>query len=94
VGELLPHPVAGDSTPTARPRKRRRMRPLVVDARGLARLLSSGKRTVGTWNAAGKIPAPIRIGGRVVWVVSEIRAWLAAGAPEREAWDAIRAART
>jgi predicted DNA-binding transcriptional regulator AlpA len=71
-------------------RKRRRLSPLVVDARRLARLLCAGLRTVRTWDAAGKLPAPIRIGGRVVWRVAEIRAWLAAGAPDREMWAAIR----
>lgn len=74
-------------------RKRRRLSPLVVDARRLAKLLCAGIRTVRTWDAAGKLPAPIRIGGRVVWLVSEIRAWLEAGAPDRETWAAIVAAR-
>jgi predicted DNA-binding transcriptional regulator AlpA len=66
--------------------------PLVVDAKRLAKLLCAGVRTVRTWDAAGKLPAPIRIGGRVVWSVAEIRAWLAAGAPDRATWAAIRAA--
>ena len=74
-------------------RKRRRPLPLVVDARRLAKLLCAGVRTVRTWDAAGKLPAPIRIGGRVVWRVDEIRAWLAAGAPNRETWAATLAAR-
>lgn len=73
-------------------RKRRRLSPLVVDARRLAKLLCAGVRSVRTWDAAGKLPAPIRIGGRVVWRVSEIRAWLAAGAPDRETWAALLAA--
>lgn len=67
--------------------------PLVVDARRLAAMLCAGIRTVRTWDAAGKLPAPIRIGGRVVWRVSEIRAWLDAGAPDRATWAAIVAAR-
>ncbi len=67
--------------------------PLVVDARRLAKLLCAGIRTVRTWDAAGKLPKPIRIGGRVVWRVVEIREWLAAGAPDRAAWEARRAAR-
>ena len=67
--------------------------PLVVDARSLAALLCSGVRTVRTWDAAGKLPQPIRIGGRVVWRVEEIRAWLDAGAPDRETWEARRASR-
>jgi predicted DNA-binding transcriptional regulator AlpA len=65
----------------------------VVDAKRLAKLLCSGVRTVRTWNTLGKLPAPIRIGGRVVWRVNEIRAWLDAGAPDRETWTAIRAVR-
>ena len=64
--------------------------PLVVDARRLALLLGSGLRSVRTWDAAGKLPAPVRIGGRVVWRVDEIRAWLAAGAPDRSTWESIR----
>lgn len=67
---------------------------LVVDARSLAAMLAAGVRTVRTWDAAGKLPAPVRIGGRVVWRVDEIRAWLAAGAPNRTEWEARRAART
>ena len=66
--------------------------PLVVDARRLAKLLDAGVRTVRTWDAAGKLPSPIRLGGKVVWRVDEIRDWLAAGAPRRAEWQARRAA--
>ena len=79
--------------PPARKRRRRRLSPLVVDARRLARLLSAGLRTVRAWDAAGKLPSPLRISGRVLWRVEEIRAWLNAGAPDRETWAAIVAAR-
>ena len=71
-------------------RKRRRFSPLVVDARRLAKLLCCGVRTIRTHDAAGSLPSPIRIGGRVVWRVCEIRAWLAAGAPKRDVWEARR----
>jgi predicted DNA-binding transcriptional regulator AlpA len=64
--------------------------PLVVDAARLAVLLSCGVRTVRTWDAAGRLPKPLRIGGRVVWRVAEVHDWLAAGAPDREAWTSIR----
>ena len=73
-------------------RKRQHPLPLVVDARRLARLLCAGIRTVRTWDAAGKLPAPIRIGGRVVWRMDEIRAWLAADAPNRDEWEACKLA--
>ena len=68
--------------------------PLVADAALLAKLLGLGLRTIRTHDAAGKLPRPIRIGGRVVWDVEEIRAWLAAGAPDRKTWDARKAARS
>ena len=64
--------------------------PLLVDARRLAVLLSAGVRTLRTWDAAGRLPAPLRIGGRVVWRLDEVRAWLDAGAPDRETWAAMR----
>jgi prophage regulatory protein len=84
VADVLPlRPVAANSANA----------PLVVDAKGLAALLSMGVRTIRTHDAAGKLPAPVRIGGRVVWRVDEIRAWLEAGAPDRETWAARRAAR-
>lgn len=67
--------------------------PLVADAKRLAGLLAVGLRTVRTWDAAGKLPEPLRIGGRVVWRLDEVRAWLDAGAPDRKTWAAIRAAR-
>ena len=69
--------------------------PLVVDARRLALLLCAGVRTVRTWDNCGKLPRPLRIGGRVVWVLdgpSGIRAWLAAGAPDRATWEAGKTA--
>lgn len=68
--------------------------PLLVDARELAHLLGAGLRTVRTWDAAGRLPMPVRIGGAVRWHLEEIRAWLDAGAPDREAWESIRSART
>ena len=86
MADVLPLRIPADPAAPAAP-------PLVVDARRLAALLCAGVRTVRTWDAAGKLPAPVRIGGRTVWVLSEIRAWLDAGAPDRETWEARRAAR-
>jgi predicted DNA-binding transcriptional regulator AlpA len=37
--------------------------------------------------AAEKTPAPARLGDRnPVWLISELREWIAAGAPDRAAW--------
>jgi predicted DNA-binding transcriptional regulator AlpA len=67
--------------------------PLVADAADVAVMLRISVRTVRTWDAAGKLPKPIRIGGRVVWRLDELRDWLNADAPDRETWTARRAAR-
>jgi prophage regulatory protein len=74
-------------------RRRRWLVPLAVDAKRLAKMLCVGLRTVRTWDSAGRLPSPIRIGGAVRWRVSEIRRWLAAGCPDRATWTAMRAAR-
>ncbi|MFO0805090.1 MAG: hypothetical protein U0791_18445 [Gemmataceae bacterium] len=67
--------------------------PLAVDARELAVLLSASLRWVRTQDAAGKLPPPVRIAGRVLWVRAEIESWLSAGCPPRDEWTAMRAAR-
>ena len=72
------------------PASKRRLKPLVVDAKLLARLLTCGVRTVRTLDASGKLPKPIRVGGRVCWRVKEILAWIEAGAPDRDTWEEVR----
>jgi predicted DNA-binding transcriptional regulator AlpA len=67
--------------------------PLAVDAKRLAQLLSAGVRTIRTWDAAGKLPKPFKLGGRTLWYLPEIRAWLRAGAPHRERWEVMKTAR-
>jgi predicted DNA-binding transcriptional regulator AlpA len=89
MSEVLPYQRATES---AKPKKRRKLPRLAVDAKRLAVMLCCGVRTIRTHDAAGKLPAPIRVGGRVLWRVAEIRAWLDAGAPDRAAWERIRSA--
>ena len=91
MADTIPNRLPADEPPAID--RQTAVEPLVADARRLAKLLCAGVRTVRTWDAAGKLPAPVRIGGRVVWRVDEIRAWLDAGAPDRETWAARRAAR-
>jgi excisionase family DNA binding protein len=62
--------------------------PLLVRAKQLAVLLGVSVRTIHTWDAAGRLPAPIRIGGSVSWRRDEIDDWLHAGCPSRAEWSA------
>ena len=65
---------------------------IAVDARSLGRMLGLSLRTIRAMDAGGKLPRPVKLNGHSVrWVVSEIEAWLAVGAPDRSAWEALRA---
>lgn len=64
--------------------------PQLINAKTLGRLLALSKRQIFRLNSCGKIPAPIRIGGSVRWSAAEISAWLAAGAPDRKTFEAMK----
>ncbi|MFO0804351.1 MAG: hypothetical protein U0791_14660 [Gemmataceae bacterium] len=69
--------------------------PILVSARRAAALLGIGLRTLRTMDAAGRLPAPVRLSpGCVRWRLADLDAWAAAGCPDRETWEARRAART
>jgi predicted DNA-binding transcriptional regulator AlpA len=65
---------------------------LVLDAAGLAGELHVGLSTLWKLDSAGHLPRGVRFGARCRrWPRAEIEAWLAAGAPHRDRWEAIRA---
>jgi len=62
---------------------------LLITAREAARLCGRSLRCWRTWDASGQIPRPVRIGSRsTLWRADELREWIAAGCPPREAWEA------
>lgn len=65
----------------------------LLTAKAVGEMLSLSKRQIFRLNSCGKIPAPIRIGGAVRWSAEEISAWLAAGAPDRKTWEAVKGAK-
>ncbi len=62
--------------------------PLLVTARQAAALCGKSLRTWRTWDAAGWIPRPVRIGRSTLWRADELRQWVAAGCPRRAEWEA------
>lgn len=51
--------------------------PLLLNAKELARLLSTSAATIWRWDAAGKLPRPIRLsGGSTRWHRPTIELWL------------------
>jgi predicted DNA-binding transcriptional regulator AlpA len=64
--------------------------PLCIDANELARLLHVSPRQVYRLRDAGRLPVPLEFGGCVRWSLLEIKDWIAAGAPRRKDWEAMR----
>jgi predicted DNA-binding transcriptional regulator AlpA len=60
--------------------------PLLLDAAGLARLLSVSRSGLYQWLASGRVPSPVRLGRRALWRAGEIRQWVDAGCPPRARW--------
>jgi predicted DNA-binding transcriptional regulator AlpA len=54
---------------------------LTYDRAELAEVLGVSSRALSAWQDAGRIPQPLRLGRRRVWLRETIREWLAAGAP-------------
>ncbi len=63
---------------------------LAISAKELARLLGVSLRQVWRLNSAGKLPKPLRLGGSVRWRRDEIVAFVEAGCPDRQTWDAMK----
>ena len=64
--------------------------PFAVDTKEAARLCSVSERHFIKLNDEDLLgPKPVRLGTCVRWNVDELRAWLKAGCPHRERWEAI-----
>lgn len=61
--------------------------PLLVSAKLAAVMCGKSLRTWRTWDAAGWIPRPVRIGRSTLWRADELRDWVAAGCPRRAEWE-------
>ena len=56
---------------------------LLLSVADVARLLGGvGERTVWRWADSGRMPRPLRVGGRRLWRRHEIQRWVEAGCPK------------
>lgn len=62
--------------------------PLLLTAKQAAAICGKSLRTWRTWDSAGWIPQPVRIGRSTLWRADELRDWVAAGCPRRDEWEA------
>jgi predicted DNA-binding transcriptional regulator AlpA len=65
---------------------------LLIPDTAAAALAGVSRTTWHRLTVAGKAPAPIRLGRRVLWDRAELTAWIEGRCPDRRTWDAMRAA--
>lgn len=75
---------------TTRRAPRAPVQPLAHRAPAAARACGVSPTTWRRLSASGGTLAPVILMGVRVWPVDELRAWLAAGAPERGRWSMMR----
>jgi len=64
---------------------------LLLSAGETAALLGISRSAFYSLLSAGRVgPTPVRLGRRSLWRAEEIRAWVSAGCPSRQRWDAIK----
>jgi len=66
------------------------LEPLLLTAKQSAAICGKSLRTWRTWDSAGWIPQPVRIGRSTLWRANELREWVVAGCPRRKEWEARR----
>lgn len=63
---------------------------LAINAEQAAELCGVSRSSWDEMTSAGLTPSPIKLRSRSVWPVAELEDWLAAGAPRRDKWLAMR----
>jgi predicted DNA-binding transcriptional regulator AlpA len=64
---------------------------LALSAADAAALVGVSRAQWWKLHSAGKVPVPVYLGAKAPrWRVDELRAWLAAGAPDRQTWLRLR----
>lgn len=54
----------------------------------VASLLNLSQRAIWKLLAVGRLPRPVRLGRSVRWRAAELSAWIGAGCPSRDTWEA------
>jgi predicted DNA-binding transcriptional regulator AlpA len=69
------------------------LQPLLVPADVAGPLCGRSEASWWRDHAAGRIPAPVKLGGRTLWRVEELRLWVEVGCPARRVWETLRRAK-
>ena|SRR5581483_4437142 len=65
--------------------------PLLVDTEQAAAACGIGRATWFRLKSAGKTPAPVKLAGRVLYRVEDLRLWVVLGCPPRKEFEARKA---
>ncbi|MFO0800083.1 MAG: hypothetical protein U0804_21660 [Gemmataceae bacterium] len=76
-----------DPTPIPAYKRRRQLPPGLLTRKAAARYCGRGASTWDRLAAARLTPAPIRLGGAVLWSRAELAAWCRHGCPPRAEWE-------
>ena len=63
---------------------------LLISANEAAELLGIGRSLFYSLNSEGKLPAPKRLGGRVLWSKQELIEWISVDCPNRQKWESLK----
>ncbi len=64
----------------------------LVTPADLGAMFRIGRSKLYEMKSAGQLPRPVRLGRCVRWRLSDINAWIAAGCPSQERFEAMRKA--
>lgn len=64
--------------------------PILIDAKSASASCGVSRSLWLQWDCIGANPRPVRLGGRVLWAVTDLRAWAAAGCPSRETFEQMK----
>lgn len=64
--------------------------PLLVGREAAAAMVAVSVATWDRQSAAGKTPAPVRLGGRVLWRTADLELWTQLGCPDRRAFSSLK----
>jgi len=65
--------------------------PLLLSAAKAAHLLGISRAHFYSMHSSGTLgPQPMRLGGRVLWSIDELKRWVDADCPQRQKWVQIR----
>lgn len=64
---------------------------IALSAEEVADVLGISRAHVFKLHSSGRLPRPVKLGRAVRWPRRDLEEWLAAGAPPRDRWEAMRA---